>query len=206
MVKELLPGSEYADQTFQGLLMGAGSLRDCLFSDCKFVKSRLADMDFESCSFHNCQFQSCDLSLMRVNNSSFVSTSFTDCKMIGINWTDAYWPKGRLLATLQFEGCSINHSVLAGLILPRVRITRCVAWEVDFTEADLSEADCRSTDFAKSRFYNTNLSGADFSGATNYTIAPGLNKIKGAIFSLPEAMSLLYNLDIVLVDENSDDF
>jgi fluoroquinolone resistance protein len=202
VIKELLPGKEYEDQTFQGLLMGGESLRDCLFTDCKFLKSRLADIDFESCSFHNCKFQSCDLSLMRVNNSSFVSTSFTDCKMIGINWTDAYWPKGRLLATLHFEGCSINHSVLAGLILPRIRITQCVAWEVDFTEADLSEADCQSTDFAKSRFYNTNLSGANFSGATNYTIAPNYNKIKGAKFSLPEAMSLLYNLDIVLTDDS----
>jgi fluoroquinolone resistance protein len=201
VIKDLLPGKEYADQTFQGLVMGGESLRDCLFSDCKFVKSRLTDIDFESCSFHNCQFQNCDLSLIRVNNSSFVSTSFKECKMIGINWTDAYWPKGRLLATLHFEGCSINHSVLAGLILPRIHIQRCVALEVDFTEADLSEADCRSSDFAKSRFFNTNLSGANFSGATNYTIAPGTNKIKGAIFSLPEAMSLLYNLDIILTDE-----
>ena len=202
-IKELLPGREYADQTLQNLLISGGSLRDCLFSDCKFVKSRLSDIDFESCFFHNCQFGNCDLSLMRVNNSSFINTSFTDCKMIGINWTDAYWPKGRLLATLHFEGCSINHSVLAGLILPRIRITKCVAWEVDFTEADMSEADCRSTDFAKSRFYNTNLTGANFSGATNYTIAPGSNKIKGAKFSLPEAMSLLNNLDIVLTDDST---
>jgi fluoroquinolone resistance protein len=192
---------EYFEQTFQRLHVPGSSVHGRAFSDCVFEKSNLSDIDFEDCSFYHCAFRSCDLSLSRFNNCSFIETTFKDSKLIGINWTDAYWPKGRLLPTIQFERCALNHSVFMGLILPRLKMIQCFAREVDYTEADLSETDCRFTDFTMSRFFNTNLSGADFSGATNYTIPAGANKIKGAKFSLPEAMSLLYNLDIILIDE-----
>jgi len=42
------------------------------------------------------------------------------------------------------------------------------------------------------------LTEADLSKARNYLIDPGLNQLKKAKFSLPEAMSLLYNMDIIL--------
>jgi fluoroquinolone resistance protein len=196
--------AEYLDQTFQGLQISGSEVRGCTFSDCVFSRCNLSDIDFENCSFHNCDFRSCDLSLSRVNNCSFIACSFKDSKLVGINWTDAYWPKGRLLPTLSFESCLLNHSVFMGLALPKLHIVKCTARGVDFTEVDLIEADCRFTDFANSRFSNTNLSQANFTGATNYTIAAGSNKIKGAKFSLPEAMSLLYNLDIVLSEEGAD--
>jgi fluoroquinolone resistance protein len=71
---------------------------------------------------------------------------------------------------------------------------------VDFAEADLTLANCTFTDFTNSRFQHTNLTQADFTGATNYTIAPNLNTLKKTKFSLPEAMALLYGLDIVLTE------
>lgn len=48
-------------------------------------------------------------------------------------------------------------------------------------------------------FSNTNLTEADLSAARNYHITPGQNVLKRAKFSLPEAMSLLYSLDIDLI-------
>jgi fluoroquinolone resistance protein len=195
---------EYLNHTFTGLKFSGGTIRDRAFSDCVFAKNSLSDNDFDNCSFYQCEFLSCDLSLSRTNNCSFIQTTFKDSKMIGINWTDAFWPKGRLLPTIEFENCALNHSVFMGLILPKIKILKCIAREVDFTDADLSEADCRFTDFSMSRFFNTNLIGANFSGATNYTIAAGANKIKGAKFSLPDAMSLLYNLDIILTGDDPD--
>lgn len=43
-----------------------------------------------------------------------------------------------------------------------------------------------------------NLTKADLRQAKNYSIRPDSNKIKKAKFSLPEAMLLLYGLDIEL--------
>jgi fluoroquinolone resistance protein len=192
---------EYQERSFRDLKVHSSTVQGVVFSECTFQQCSLTDNDFESCYFYRCVFQGCDLSLSRVNNCSFIETSFKDSKLIGINWVDAHWPKGRLLPSIAFEACAINHSVFMGLILPKMAILKCTAWEVDFTEADLREADFRFTDLQRSRFFQTNLSGADFRGARSYTISASANTIKGAKFSLPEAMSLLYSLDIVL-DEN----
>jgi uncharacterized protein YjbI with pentapeptide repeats len=77
-----------------------------------------------------------------------------------------------------------------------------MAVNVDFREADLSKADFGGSDLSDSLFLNTTLVEADLSRARNYTIAPNANELRKAKFSLPEAMSLLYNLDI---DMSSDD-
>jgi uncharacterized protein YjbI with pentapeptide repeats len=86
------------------------------------------------------------------------------------------------------------------LSLPGIQIEDCVAVDVDFREADLSQADFAGTDLSRSLFSNTNLTEADLSDARNYHIAPGQNVLTKAKFSLPEATSLLYNLDIDLTE------
>jgi len=87
------------------------------------------------------------------------------------------------------------------LKLRRIQIQDCVAVDVDFREADLSQADFSGTDLSDSLFLVTDLTQADLSRARNYRIDPSQNVVKKAKFSLPEAMSLLYGLDIVLVEE-----
>ena len=68
--------------------------------------------------------------------------------------------------------------------------------DVDFREADLSKADFSGTDLTGAQFGRTNLTGANLESARNYRIVPAENTLKGARFSLPEAMSLLSGLDI----------
>jgi uncharacterized protein YjbI with pentapeptide repeats len=80
-------------------------------------------------------------------------------------------------------------------------MTKCVAREADFTQCDLTRANFAGTDFAACHFWHTNLTEADFVGATNYAIAAASNTLKKTRFSLPEAISLLRGLDIVLSDE-----
>jgi fluoroquinolone resistance protein len=103
-------------------------------------------------------------------------------------------------SAVDFINCTLNYSTFTGLKLPKAQFTHCVARDVDFADADLSGANCTETDFSDSRFLHTNLTEADFTGATHYSIAVNLNTVKKAKFSLPEAMSLLYSLDIILVE------
>jgi fluoroquinolone resistance protein len=199
---EMFSAGEYQQRSFRDLKVNSSTIQGIEFAECTFLQCSLTDNDFESCNFYHCVFRSCDLSLSRVNNCSFIECSFMNSKLIGINWVDAHWPKGRLLPSISFEGCAINHSVFMGLILPKLKVFKCTAWEVDFTEADLREANFRYTDLQKSRFFHTTLSGADFRGAHSYTISASANILKGTKFSLPEAMSLLYSLDIVLDEDD----
>jgi fluoroquinolone resistance protein len=73
--------------------------------------------------------------------------------------------------------------------------------DVDFREADLRQADFGGTDLSQSLFGNTDLAEADLSRARNYRIDPAHNSLRQARFSLPEAMSLLHSMDIVLVED-----
>jgi fluoroquinolone resistance protein len=191
----------YTDQAFDGLQMDNNSTSsseffDCYFRECSFVRSV-----FRQCRFINCKFLRCDLSLVQLPGSSFSGTIFQDSKCVGINWALASWTEtGQLGNPIRFKKCALNHSTFIGLSLEGIQFTDCVAVDVDFREADLTQVDFSGTDLSDSLFNNTNLSGADLSQARNYLIDPANNELKGARFSLPEAMSLLYNLDIELLD------
>ena len=190
--------AEYEDRTFEGLDLAGEEIRAKEFAGCTFVGCSFLETAFAGCRFVDCEFVRCDLSLCRVEDCSFTTVKFLDSQVIGVNWTEASWPAFGLSHTIGFERCALNHSTFIGLRLKRVEMVDCQAREVDFSEADLSLADCRGTDFEGSRFLRTDLTEADFAGAKNYTIAPNLNVLRKTKFALPEAMALLYGLDIIL--------
>jgi fluoroquinolone resistance protein len=168
--------------------------------DTKFIRCTFTDAFFNECRFKNCAFIQCDLSMMRVKSSRFADVQFEKCKTVGINWTEASWEKGGFFRLIDFDDCALNYSSFFGLKLHKMKMTKCTALEVDFGEADLTGAVFSHTDFSGSIFMHTNLTEADFVNAANYTISAKNNTLKKTKFSLPEAMSLLRSLDIVLVD------
>jgi fluoroquinolone resistance protein len=201
-----VPGIEsqvhYADRVLKEVRLEHGELASSEFYDCLFLRSSFAESVFRLCRFVNCVFRGCDLSLIKVPESGFTSTRFENSKVIGVNWTEAQWPKAGLANPVGFFECAISHSTFIGLNLPSIQIRDCTATDVDFREADLSGADFGGTDLANSIFGHTNLSQADLSRARNYRIDPAQNMLKQARFSLPEAMSLLCSMDIVLVEHD----
>ena len=192
--------SEYEEQTFEGLTLHEGevaarSFHACVFHCCSFVQTA-----FRDCRFIDCTFIDCDLSLCRVEGCTFATTRFRQSQLMPINWTEASWPRRGLFRSIDFNDCVLNHSTFIGLGLRGITLTSCLARDVDFAETDLLRADCTHSDFSDSRFLHTNLTEADFTGATGYAIDAGLNVLKKTRFSLPEAMSLLCSLDIVLTE------
>jgi fluoroquinolone resistance protein len=202
-VSDLMPVIEsyvqYGDEAFKEVQLEHVELISTEFYDCVFFHSSFAESVFRHCRFVNCVFRECDLSLIKVPESSFSSTRFESSKVIGVNWAEAQWPKAGLANPVSYHKCAISHSTFIGLSLRSIEIIDCVATDVDFREADLSEADFGGTDLSNSIFGKTNLSQADLSRARNYRIDPGQNILKQARFSLPEAMSLLHSMDIVLM-------
>lgn len=195
--------SDYADQTFKEVHLNGEQLVSSEFYDCTFVRCSFAGCTFRACRFVNCTFQQCDLSLTRVPESVFSETRFEDSKIIGVDWTQADWTAVGLGDPIGFFKCAISHSTFIGLSLQELEIKECIATDVDFREADLTKADFAGTDLSESLFSHTNLTEADLSSARNYHISPEQNTIRQTKFSLPEAMALLYGMDIVLVEEET---
>lgn len=193
--------TEYSDQVFNNVNLHKAQILSSEFYDCVFRECNFVESIFKKCRFVNSSFKSCDLSLIQVLESSFSVTRFEDSKVMGVNWAQADWPTTGLGKPLTFLRSAISHSTFIGLSLKDLKVKDCVAIDVDFREADLSQADFTGTDLSKSLFKDTILTEADLSQARNYDIDPGQNQLQGAKFSLPEAMSLLYSMDINLTDE-----
>ena len=190
----------FESQEYHGISFDQRQLQSKEFSACTFVKCSFREISFRESKFRNCTFKKCTLSLVDIKGCTFIDTRFEDSQLIGFNWTDAVYSRSKLSRFAYFNGCVINHSTFLGMDLKKVNITRCVARDVDFAESDLTQANLTFTDFHSSRFLHTNLTEADLTGATNYVISPNLNILKQTKFSLPEAMALLYGLDIVLTE------
>jgi uncharacterized protein YjbI with pentapeptide repeats len=197
--------SDYTDRTFKEVRLDGEQLVSSEFYDCTFARCSFARSTFRACRFVNCTFQQCDLSLIQVADSAFSGTRFEDSKVVGVDWTQADWTAVGLGDPIGFSKCAISHSTFIGLSLKEIRIKECIATDVDFREADLTKADFADTDLSESLFGCTNLTEADLSSARNYHISPEQNVLKQAKFSLPEAMALLYSMDIVLIEEETSD-
>lgn len=192
---------EYTSQEFKKMTLKSSQIPGKSFISCAFTKCSFNETIFQDCRFHSCTFKGCDLSLVSLKGCSFTNTRFEDSQVISVNWTETSWATSKVVfKPVDFFGCVINYSTFLGMNLKKVTISKCIAREVSFEEANLTQANCRFTDFQNSRFMHTNLTEADFTGAKNYAIAANLNTLKKTRFSLPEAMSLLYNLDICLTE------
>jgi len=194
---------EYYDQTFDKVRLAQGETLTGKFTDCIFINCAFEAAIMRNCRFSGCTFKECDLSLVQIPGSSFPATRFEKSKLIGIDWTQGNWTQSEFSNLEGFFDCVLSHSTFIGIGLKGIQIKNCIANEVDFREADLSKVDFSKTDLSRSLFGSTNLSDADLSQARNYQIDPGNNSLKGARFALPEAMALLYSMDII-IDEQDD--
>jgi uncharacterized protein YjbI with pentapeptide repeats len=189
---------EFEAQTFSAINYQQQEVAGKTFEECEFVNCTLRETAFKACIFRNCVFRESDLSLGSVLDCIFTATEFRDSHLVGLDWTQANWHQRGFLRTIDFFNCVLNYGTFFGLDLTGINLSECLAKEVDFAEANLTRVNFKATDLSGSRFLHTNLTEADLSGALNYTIAVTSNTLKQAKFSLPEAMSLLYGLDIVL--------
>ena len=194
------PEEDYRAQQFEQLTVQDEHIAYKNFDECVFQGCTFHETCFHGCRFLHCVFKNCDFQLIHVKGCTFMNARFEDSRVIGVNWTEASWPERGLLTSLHFFRCVLNHSTFMGLPLRKMTFQECIAKDVDFAEANLTQADCANTDFSQSRFFHTNLTQANFSGARNYAIAAHLNTLKQTKFSLPDAMALLYSLDIVLTE------
>lgn len=179
--KEKFTNLQAHNETFSGIE----------FEDCEFNKCIFMECAFKDCRFLGCKFDKCTISANDVCDSSFLNISFQNSKAIGIDWT-----KAKRLESLIFKESQINYGNFRLLRLENVIVENCIARNVDFTEAKLMAGNFSRTDLSESIFLHTDLTKANFQGAKNYSIDLRLNSVKGAKFSLPEALALLSGLDV----------
>jgi len=201
MTKDFFTEIDYQGEDFRGLDLPGEVVEDVIFDQCQFKRCNFSEARFVRCQFRKCQFMHSDLSLIKIPKTSFVSCTFSDCRLVGVDWVEADWKASRLGKPLSFERCTLNYGLFIGLKLEKMILKRCSIMHADFTDAVLTGATFSFSQLDETRFSHTDLSDTDFSNASGYAIGAHENILKGTRFSLPEAMRLLLYLDIILVDD-----
>ena len=201
--------SAFEEDDFDGLkfeaeTLGEGQMLDGkLFSCSMFTCCDFSNSEIRNCTFRNCQFVNCNMSLTKFNGTRMDGVQFLDCQLMGIDWTVMLWPRRvtrkRHAFGVFFERCVLNYSIFIGLDMYQASFKGCSLKEVGFEDADMEEAVFDDADLMMATFRNTNLSGADLSSASNYNINVMANRLKKTKFSLPEAISLLYAMDVEII-------
>ena len=184
----------HQNKTFDKIIYKDVVVKEKEFIKCKFTHCDFSNITFEDCEFEDCFFENCNLSSLKVKYSRFSDVIFKACKMIGIAWDEASVP-----FSITCTDSNISYSSFYGMKLKKMKIHKCIAHDVNFSEADMQSSSFMHSDLKDSFFINTNLLKANFENAINYNgIDVSSKKIKKAIFSMPEALILLNNFDIIL--------
>lgn len=192
-VNELSQETVFNHETFQNLQAAEGEYGLLTFRNCQFHRCDFSQSKFPKTRFIECEFDQCNFSLIDTYDCSFSGAVFKTCKLLGVNWSTA-----ALAKKLAFYDCILNYGTFMGLRLPKVVFENCVCHKVYFAETDFSNGRFTGSDFLEAIFAKVNLTKADFRGAKNYMISSTVNTLAKTKFAMPEALALLYALDIEL--------
>ena len=189
-------GEEYVGFTYDATDAADVVLASVSFEDCVFEGLALESTRLVHCSFVDCVFRDCDLGVLLADDCVWRDVAFERCRMQGVDWRA---PKGAGLGNqLRFDGCFLRYGVFMAAHLPRVKFANSDLRETEFSDADLTGASFAGCDLSGARFHNARLTEADFRGAQGYDLDVTTKLIKGATFSMPEAVRLLNGLDITV--------
>lgn len=162
------------------------------YENCEFVNCVLSDIS--QLTFINCSFKNCNLSNCIVNNSMIQDVSFLDCKLLGVNFSQAK----DFAFTVFCKHCNLDYASFDKKKLNKSVFDHCKMHNVNFTLADLSKSKLINCDLLEAHFSQTNIATVDFTSSHNFSINPENNQIKKAKFLMQDLEKLLYQYDIIV--------
>ncbi|WP_299005171.1 pentapeptide repeat-containing protein [uncultured Shewanella sp.] len=191
---------EYYEEVFEGVIISQQHFSGIQFEGCTFNDCDFNEAAFKNCKFIHCQFNRCNMSVVRWLYTELFDMNFIECKLIGVDWTQADWPTFRRDPELTFKHSMLNGASFFGLVLQGVVFDSCQLRDVDFREGDFSNAKITHCDLFQSLFMGTQLRSVDFTDSVHFDINILNNTLTHAKFSRFEALNLLQSLGIILVD------
>ncbi|WP_461451044.1 pentapeptide repeat-containing protein [Mucilaginibacter sp.] len=182
-------------KTFEEIVYTEKGIKGREFQSCNFKKCDLSNTDLSHNKFLNCVFEDCNLSMITLDGSTLNDVTFTNCKMLGINFTNA----SSFLFSVKFDGCILDYSSFMGRKMLKTPFIKSSLKEVTFSQANLAGSSFDGSNLMDTVFNRTNLSAVNFVTAYNYNIEPELNIVKNAVFSSQGLAGLLSSYQIKIV-------
>lgn len=169
------------------------TLLDKEYVDCTFVNCNLEHLLLKNIVFEECHFKFCNLSLVKTTKMSWHNVRFTECKMVGIDFTGS-----NPFSTFRFDSSNLQYATFSQMKLKATSFINCNLQEADFSEADLSSAIFDQCEMSRTIFSHTNLEKADFTSAYHFIIDPRINRLKNARFSQSNLEGLVVSFGIFI--------
>lgn len=176
------------------------SLKEVVFSKCKFKHVELSTKKFTECKFEDCEFIRCNLNNCDFPASAFQDCIFDKCRMIGIDWSKT---RG-LYFKINCTECNLSYSTFTNMKMPNCKFNDCIMEEVYFYDSKLQKVKFCGSNLKKSVFMNCDMTETDFTLAESYFFDPRQNKLKKTKLSRDQAVSLLSAFNVVIVDDDKD--
>lgn len=187
----------FSNQTFSEIVKERTSITDCEFIGCIFDNCKFTDCSFIDCTFSECKFKSSSLTNLQIKNAGMLFSVFEECNLIGIDWMK--FQSGAVAFPIQsFEKCFLKYNHFEQMNFRKFNFLKSSITGSSFINCNLNESNFNGCNLHDTEFSGCDLRKSDFCQASGYSINPTENRIKGAKFSLPEAVRLLNSFGIVL--------
>lgn len=186
----------FEGEEFENISLAEEVFDRCEFIDCKFVNCSFEDCKVVYCNFSECKFIKCNIIGLGSEYSEVKFIEFDDCILVGINWSSLL-PLGRFSKPIQrIVNCKLKYNTFSKMSFRKFCFSDSSITGSMFAECNLIESNFRKCDLSETEFFRCDISKADFRDSTGYRIDIMSNKMKGARFSYPEAINLLYSLGV----------
>ncbi len=190
----MFDANEYNEERFVELEASGEDFELRQFYDCVFERCDFSQANLSGCRFVDCTFSFCNLANSIMRATALRSVVFSESKLLGVDFSLV----DQVMLEVSFDKCDLSYGAFSRLDLRAVKLLNSNLLEAQFESCNMIAADFSGSTLEGTSFANCDLTKADFSDAEGYCFDPRLNKIKGAKFSLPEAVTLLKAFDIVL--------
>lgn len=188
---------EYEKQKFVGLDASSKEIISSSFSGYTFKNCNLFQANLSGSAFLDCTFNNCNVSMVGLRGVHFNNVEFTNCKLMGNNFEFCKFDFG---FSANFINCVLEMTNFSAAKIQGCSFKGSIFKKASFIGAKMTRCDFSGCDFEGATFDGANLSESNFKHAMNYAIDPVKNKISRAVFSMPEVVGLLGNLDIKIED------
>jgi fluoroquinolone resistance protein len=181
----LFDRDSFDEELFHDADLKATALCNKEFYRCTFRNVNLSETRWDGTRFEECKFEDCDASRMQPARLSLRGVEFSDCKLMGIDWTQV-----ASNPDVSFTRCNLRYSSFVEIALRKTKFDRCALLEANFIQVDLVEALFEQCEFAGCRFERCDLSRARFPGCVDLLLHPADNRVKGARIPFESAVLL----------------
>ena len=191
----LLGGDLFEDEVLEGGDLTGADLSGKELVRCTLKHAKLAQSQWRGAKLEECAFESCDLSRMSPAKLLARGVTFSDCKLMGVEWAEL-----GTFPDLVFRGCDLRYASFVSLVLRKLAFERCDLREAQLIEVELVEATFDGCKLGGARFERCDLRKASFAGAVDLALEPAQgNKLAGARVPVETAVRLAESFGLKVV-------